>query len=258
MDNKNTEKENYIDDINTSESNIDDEVVTIDQEIEDDDVILENEDYISISMPIEEISNLNEDEIRYLIEKIDITLEKYEDELMRIYEGNDEEDNEEENIDETEEEKLYDDIEDELQNKEYIRLKELRKALYKRLKSLKKIRRESGLLGLVPLWYFIIAFFVFVFTIIPLSPFFPLKLCSLIVNKWPTLFPTADAALIITFVIYNLIFILSELIPLIIYFVKGKKSNEKKEVAKKMLIVFIINIVLMLPAVISYITSYLW
>lgn len=208
---------------------------------EEQDYEIENEDYLSTSISIDEINNLNEDEIRYLIEKIDVELEKYEDEIMNLYE----------------EDESDEDAEEDSKENEYKRLKELKKVLYKNLRNLKKIRKETGIFGLVPFWYFIIAFFFFIFTILPLSPFFPLQLCSIIVNAWPNLFSSANQALIITFVVYNLVVVLAGLIPLLIYLKKGKKSKEKHEIFKKMLIIFIINIVLMLPSVISYIVNFL-
>lgn len=211
---------------------------------EEQDYEIENEDYLSTSISIDEINNLNEDEIRYLIEKIDVELEKYEDEIMNLYE-------------EDESDEDAEDAEEDSKENEYKRLKELKKVLYKNLRNLKKIRKETGIFGLVPFWYFIIAFFFFIFTILPLSPFFPLQLCSIIVNAWPNLFSSANQALIITFVVYNLVVVLAGLIPLLIYFKKGKKSKEKHEIFKKMLIIFIINIVLMLPSVISYIVNFL-
>ena len=86
------------------------------------------EDDLSTSLSIEEIKDLNEGDIYLLIEKIDIELEQYEDILMRAQEKGF---NFEEAIIE-----VYNVSECE-------RLKELKKALYKNLKEIKKAKKSK-------------------------------------------------------------------------------------------------------------------
>ena len=215
----------------------------IDVVIDEDDSeaeLVSYEDAINTSLTIDDIKDLNEEDSYILIEKIDIEMEQYEDIYMKSEEQGD----------------SYEELVAKGYNEEeYKRLKDLRKAIYKNLKSLKKVNKESGLFAKVPGWYFLIAVVVFLLTIAPVSPLLPAQIGLAVLNTFVSLQDYVYATYIIVFVLYTLILLSAELIPALIYLKKGKNSNEKFKIAKYMFTICIIGFVLMIPGIFLFIRT---
>lgn len=185
------------------------------------------EDDLSTSLSIEEIKDLNEGDIYLLIEKIDIELEQYEDILMRAQEKGF-------NFEEA--------IIEGYNVSECERLKELKKALYKNLKEIKKAKKEDGFFAKIPGWYYIISLVIFLFTLPFVSNLLTVHIAGAILPMFVNTKLSFKLIYISLFSLYMLVFILAGLIPIIKYAKKGKEIYDCKKTAKYMLVLFILNL----------------
>lgn len=242
MDNKdlkklNDELNNDKLDSNNSENNNDLDELGFSTEIGEDEFAeipyaktVEYDDNLNTSLTVDDIRDLNEGDIYLLIEKIDIELEQYEDILMRAQEKGF-----------TYEEAIIEGYNE----AECERLNVLKKALYKNLKQLKKVKKEDGFFGKIPGWYYIICVTVFLFTLPFVSNLLTVHITGLILPLFVNTEISFKPIYIVFFSLYMLIFILADLIPIICYAKKGKEIYGYKKTAKYMLVLFIINLLIM-------------
>lgn len=224
-----------------SEGNNDTNIV-IEEDIISEDTLPEYEDDLSTSLEIEDIKNLNENEAYLLSQKIDIELEQYEDIYMRG----------------EEEGKTFEEIENDGYNeKEYLRLKELNKAIFKHIKALRKMNQDNSFFAVTPLPFFLIFIAVVLLTMYPVSPFLPLKLLDAFSSLITLLFTNYTVGAVIFIILYHLIFIGAEFLVLLILVKKRKKreGNDKKlknfRDLRNFLVLIIINsIVIIIPIII--------
>lgn len=193
------------------------------------------EDDLNTSLTIDEINDLSEIDIMLLMQKIDIELEEYENIYMR---------GEEEGL-------TFEEICEKGYNEtEYLRLKELNKALYKNLKALRKMAKDNTFFSNIPLWSVFMFVIVALLTMYPVSPFLPTKLLGLVSNVIYKIFTNYKAAAIVFILMYHVLFLIIEVICLLLLKKKCKKENLGYKSVKNFLILIIINAVIMIPAII--------
>lgn len=204
---------------------------------------LEVEDSLNINLTLEEVEELSEEDVDILAQKIEYNIDKYEDMLVKA---------QNELLDDEELKALGFD------NDEYIRLKELDKALYKHKRALKKMNHEKGLFAYLPVWCAIIGIIVFVFNVYPVNP---LLVEHVLIDFSEKILSSGDydgiSLIYATYFIYVGTFYLIEILSLIGLFIyaKIKKDKNKMKSFYSYLVVTLINIAIVLPGFISFLDT---
>lgn len=198
------------------------------------------EDDLNTSIKEDEIDNLNEEDIFMLIEKIDIELMQYEDIFTKgIEEG-----------------KTFEEICDDGYNEdEMLRLKSLKKALYKRKKALKKINTDNSFFQVIPVWAIILFIVVAILTMFPVSPFLPTKFATYLADIIMKIFSDYFVGATVFVLLYHFIFIIIEGIILLVMYKKAKKEKTGLKKCKYFLILICINFALMIYPIITFLIA---
>ena len=136
---------------------------------------IESDDPINTNITIEEIEELDLDDVEILAQKLEFSIDHYEQIILKA---------------ETEMLSEEDLIDLGFDNADYLRLKALEKALYRHKKELRKMNKEKGVFAHLPIWCAVIGILVFVIagfytiieTMITDYPIFTIALSSLIVG----------------------------------------------------------------------------
>lgn len=208
------------------------------EEKNQEDVVIENEDPLNINIALEDINDLTEEECDILLVKIEVAIDKCEDELEKAY------DTFEFNVEALAKNK---ETEDELK-----RLNGLNKLVLKHKHAIKTKTKEGGLFGNLPVWAFVLFIVCALFTIVPINPYFPIELYLTYSEKIESTFINSIEGAYFCYFMYIGLFIIIELVLFIILLIKGLKSKEKMGTFKSYLVMFIINLIIDIPGVIIF------
>lgn len=210
---------------------------TVDSNIEEQ--YIEEDDALSVDIPIEDIKDLTEEECDILFVKIEVALDKVEDKMSAIMDLM-----LEENSDKTSE---YDELKE-----EHKRLKNLDKLVHKQKTSIKKNTKEGGLFGNLPIWAFVLFIICALFTIVPVNPYFPLELYIAFADKVTSSFIRSINGAYFCYFMYLGVFLFIELVLFVILLIRGIKSKERMGTFKSYLVMFIANIIIDIPGLIIF------
>ena len=210
------------------------------KEIVNEDIDYSNEDLLSTDLTDEDIKSLTEIEAQIVAQKVEVEIEKYENILM---------DAEEKNL--TDEEIIANGFNEE----KYFSLKELEKKIYSHMKKMRKKTKEGGFFGSLPTWAFILFIVCALFTILPVNPYLPIMLYSSSLDQTSSKFMSGIGGAYLVYFLYIGVFLITELVLLIILFIKGKKAKEKMQSFKSYLVLFIINVIIDIPGLIIFLNA---
>lgn len=201
---------------------------------------IENEvtvdDYLNVNISLDDINDLTIEECDILAVKVEIAIDKCEDQMDKLII--------------TEDEKEYEKL-----SEEYKRLKHLDRVINKHKKSIQKGTKEGGLFGNLPIWAFVLFLVCAIFTIIPINPYFPVKIYVSIADKFGDTFSDVQTGIYLFYFMYIGLFLFIEIVLFVILLIKGLKSKEKMATFKSYLFMFIINILIDIPGVVIFLEA---
>ena len=203
--------------------------------------IFEGEDPLNTNISDEDVKDLTAEECDVLIVKIEVAIDKCEDEMDKIIDDF---------VNYSEESIEYTNL-----TEEHKRLKALEKAVMKQKKNLNKGTKEGGLFASIPVWAFILFIICAVFTIMPINPYFPIKLYIAISDKIGGAFLNSETGIYFFYFAYIGLFLITELIIFIILLIRGTKSKEKMATFKSYLLLFIVNVIIDIPGVVIFLRA---
>ena len=156
----------------------------------------EDEDPLNINISDEDIKDLTAEECDVLIVKIEVAIDKCEDEMDKIIDDF---------VNYSEESIEYTNL-----TEEHKRLKTLEKAVMKQKKNLNKGTKEGGLFASIPIWAFILFIICAVFTIMPINPYFPIKLYIAISDKIGGAFLNSETGIYFFYFAYIGLFLITD------------------------------------------------
>ena len=229
---------------NNDLNNEDEEIVSSEENLEEEnkeEVAFEGEDPLNINISNEDIKDLTLEECDILIVKIEVAIDKCEDEMDKIVDDF---------VNYSEESTEYTKL-----TEEHKRLKSLEKAIIKQKRSINKGSREGGLFGNIPVWAFILFIICAVFTIMPINPYFPIKLYIAISDKIGGAFLNSNSGIYFFYFAYIGLFLITEIIIFVILLIRGIKSKEKMATFKSYLLIFIVNVIIDIPGVVIFLRA---
>lgn len=209
-------------------------------EVVNEEVDYSNEDVLSTNLSDDDVNSLTIEESQIVAQKIEVEIERYENILI---------DGEDKNL--TDEEIIANGFDEE----KYYNLKSLEKKIYAHMKKIRKSTKEGGFFGVLPTWAFVLFIICALFTITPVNPYLPIMFYSASLNEYSSDFMLGVGGVYLAYFLYLGVFVITELVLLIILFIKGRKAKEKMQSFKSYLVLFIINILIDIPGLIIFLNA---
>lgn len=204
---------------------------------------IESDDPINTNITIEEIEELDLDDVEILAQKLEFSIDHYEQMILKA---------------ETEMLSEEDLIDLGFDNEDYLRLKALEKALYRHKKELRKMNKEKGVFAHLPIWCAVIGILVFVFNVYPVNP---LLIERVLIDLSEKIIANNTinhiTLLYLIYFLYVGIFYLTEIVSLIVLFVIGKvkKDSDKMKSFYSYLVITIFDIIMLIPGLVSFLKT---
>lgn len=231
------EKENIQKESEQNDTNLTEEVDFSEITIEDEVIPTINTD-LSINISSDDVLDLTEEEALIVAQQIELEIERYEDILI---EGED---------------KFL--TEEEIKSlgfnpEEYSRLRALEKTVYFHIRRLRKQQKGKGFFAQLPVWAAILGLLSSLFNVVPVNPYLPILIYTGLYNSFNTNFMQEVSGMYVVYTIYTAIFFIIEIVVLLLLLKRGRKDREKMPAFKSLLIIFIFNLVVVIPAIIIFI-----